>query len=304
MTISHTNFAKSLDWNLLKIFHEIVKSKGVTSASVSLSRKQSTISHSLKKLENELGVILCLRGPRGFELTDEGQFLFEQCDPIFKRVDGIQSNIDNLMEDIHGQIKIQMISNIVCSKLDIIFESFVAQYPHVELDIEIVPWEGISKAVLRGNIDIGISPISIKNQELCYDLLFKEHHRAYCCKGHRLFGKKVKKFENLSEEKFVLTGTDEPEQLTKFRMKYHLGHHVGGASSSLEEAKRLTLSGAGICFLPEGFTDTEVKQKKLWPITPLIEDLALNVFVISHPKTPMRMTLQCFQKVVTKTLGP
>ena len=104
-------------------------------------------------------------------------------------------------------------------------------------DIEIVPWEGISKSILRGSIDVGITPINARHDELHYDLLFRESHRAYCNSEHRLFGKKIRKINQLSKEKFVLTGDDEPEQLTKFRMKHNLGHHIGGNSSSLEEAK-------------------------------------------------------------------
>lgn len=296
MTISRVKFANSLDWNLLKVFHEIVVSKGVTAASISLSRKQSTISHALIKLETELGVRLCFRGPGGFKLTDEGQLLFEQCNRIFDRVHGIPNNLDNFSEELHGQLKIQMISNIVHAPMDDMLDRFIRLYPHVELIIEIAPWEGISKAILRSSIDIGISPISTKYDELRYDLLFREKHRAYCNSSHHLFGKKIKNIDRLIEEKFVLTGDDEPEQLTKFRMKHNLGHHIGGLSSSLEEAKRLTLAGSGICFLPEGFTEKEVKHNQLWPLTDIIDALTLDIFIITHTKVPERLAIQCFLK--------
>lgn len=302
MTVSHVKFANTLDWNLLKVFHEIVISKGVTAASISLSRKQSTISHALLKLESELGVRLCFRGPGGFGLTDEGQLLFEQCSPMFSRVDSIPKNMDRFSEEIHGQLKIQMISNIVCASLDEILNRYVRLYPDVELVIEIVPWEGISKAILRGSIDVGITPINARHDELQYDLLFRESHRAYCNSEHRLFGKRIRKIDRLSKEKFVLTGDDEPEQLTKFRMKHNLGHHIGGISSSLEEAKRLTIAGSGICFLPEGFTEREVRLNQLWPLTENIDALTLDIFIITHPKVPERLAIQYFSRQVTEHL--
>lgn len=300
MTISHAKFASSLDWNLLKVFHEIVISKGVTAASISLSKKQSTISYALLKLEAELGVRLCFRGPGGFGLTDEGQLLFEQCRPMFSRVDSIPKNMDKFSENVHGLLKIQMVSNIVCAPLDKILNRYIRLYPDVELEIEIVAWEAISKTILRGSIDIGIAPISTKHDELHYELLFRETHRAYCNSEHSLFGTRIRNIDRLSKEKFVLTGDDEPEQLTKFRMKHKLGHHIGGISSNLEEAKRLTLAGSGICFLPEGFTEREVSASQLWPLTDKIDTLTLDIFVITHPKVPERLAIQHFLKQVTE----
>jgi DNA-binding transcriptional LysR family regulator len=303
MTISRSKFARSLDWNLLKVFYEIVQSRGVTAASIELSRKQSTISHSLKRLEQELGARLCIRGPAGFKLTEEGQFLFEHCNKIFKQVDGIPSNLGILSEEIQGQLKIQMISNLVSSSLDAIFFEYIKSFPNIEVDIEIVPWEGISTSLLRDSIDIGIGPIRTKHKEFEYDLLFKENHRVYCDSNHPLFGKTVSKFSDLSREKLVLTGNDEPEKLTKFRIKNNLGHRIGGISSSLEEAKRLTLSGAGICFLPEAFTIREVKNNLLWPVTNVIDELTLDVFIITHTTTPARLAVQCFLDITRKILA-
>ena len=301
MTITRTKFARSLDWNLLKTFNEIAQAQGVTAASIALSRKQSTISHSLKKLENELGVRLCIRGPAGFKLTDEGQILIEYCNSIYGKVDEIPNKLDNLSEELHGQLKIQMISNLVSPELDEIFSRYIRHYPYIELDIDIVPWEGISTAILRNNIDIGIAPVSTRHKELNYNHLFREKHRVYCNSDHPLFGKTENNFMALSKEKFVLTGNDEPAQLTKFRLRYNLGHHTGGISSSLEEAKRLTLSGAGICFLPEGFTEREVRQNVLWPITRVLDALTLDIFIITHPQIPERLALQYFLDEVVRS---
>ncbi len=142
MTITRTKFARSLDWNLLKTFNEIAQAKGVTAASIVLSRKQSTISHSLKKLENELGVRLCIRGPAGFKLTDEGHLLIEYCHSIYSKVDEIPNKLDNLSEEIHGQLKIQMISNLVSPELDEIFSHYIRHYPYIELISILFPGRG------------------------------------------------------------------------------------------------------------------------------------------------------------------
>jgi DNA-binding transcriptional LysR family regulator len=301
MTLRRKGFATSLNWNLLKVFHQIVLANGITAASVLLLRKQSTISHQLKQLEDELGARLCLRGPSGFKLTDEGQALFEYCECIQTKIDEVPNKLNNLAEEIHGQLKLQTISNLVIQRFDQILLSYNRQYPFVELDISIVPWEGISKAVLRNQTDIGIAPVSVQFSDLRYDFLFSEVHRLYCSKEHHLFGQAITDFTQITNEPFVITGNDEPEQITKFRLKHGLGHRLAGISSHLEEAKRLTLIGAGICFLPEGFTVNEVKDGLLWPLTEVIKDLTLDIFIISHPQTPESLIRQYFIKEVIRT---
>lgn len=37
-------FARNLDWNLLKLFHEIVRSGGITAASRSINKQQPSVS--------------------------------------------------------------------------------------------------------------------------------------------------------------------------------------------------------------------------------------------------------------------
>jgi len=301
MTLTRARFAASLNWNLLKTFYQIATAKGITAASVALSRKQSTISHALKQLEDELGARLCIRGPAGFKLTDEGQTLFEYCESILKTIDEIPNKLDNLAEEVHGKLKLQTISNLVSPRLDLILRNYNKKYPFVKLDINIVPWEGIARAVLRNQVDIGIAPISVKFGELRYDYLFSEIHCLYCSNTHRLSGQAIKNFSQVVNEPFVLTGNDEPEQLTKFRLKHNLGHQLAGISSHLEEAKRLTLIGAGICFLPEGYTVNEVEAGLLWPLTHAIEDLTLDIFIISHPRVPKSLIRQNFIKEVMLT---
>lgn len=243
---------------------------------------------------------LCIRGPAGFKLTDEGQILLEYCNTLFKKIDEIPNNLDNLSEEVHGRLKLQIISNIVCTTLDKIFFEYNQRHPYVELEINIVPWEGISKAVLRNEVDIGVAPASTKYLELRYDLLFRENHIAYCGRSHHLYGKTIHDCNELSQEKIILTGNDEPEQLTKFRLKYNIGHQIAGMSSQLEEAKRLTLIGAGICFLPEGLTEIEVKNEQLWPITDVIDELTLDIFTITHPQVPEHLYRQYFLNEVLK----
>ena len=148
------NFSRNVDWNLLKTFHEIAEAGGVSRAGRALRRKQPALSLALKRLEAELGVTLCRRGPRGFELTDEGMLVAETCRSLNSLVRNVPKRLGNLTEEIRGRISIQVISSLVCERFDAAISRFHDRHPKVEILIDITTWDSVAAALLRDEIDI------------------------------------------------------------------------------------------------------------------------------------------------------
>ena len=74
---------ESLNYLHLYYFWIASKERGFLKASKKLGMSQSTISTQLQLLEKQLGCRLVDRGPRLFELTDDGRVTFEYCETIF-----------------------------------------------------------------------------------------------------------------------------------------------------------------------------------------------------------------------------
>ncbi len=292
VTKNLANFSRTLDWNLLKTFHEIVQSAGISRASRSLGRKQPAVSLALKRLEAQLGVTLCVRGPSGFELTDEGQLVADICNSLFGLVQRVPQKLSNMSEQVAGRVSIQVISSLVCDKLDLAISRFHGSHPKAEIVIDITTWESVAGALLREEIDIGVAPAHMPRSDLRYDFLFEEVHRPYVGRTHPLFGKPFTDPAALAGEAFILTGADEPDLLTAFRIRHGLGRLVVGFSEHLDEAKRLTTLGVGICFLPEGFAEPDVRTGRLWPLIEKGEQPSMAVFIITNPRAPKKLARQ------------
>jgi DNA-binding transcriptional LysR family regulator len=286
------NFSRKVDWNLLKTFHEIVEAGGVSRAGRALRRKQPALSLALKRLEAELGVTLCRRGPRGFELTDEGMLVADTCRSLNSLVRNVPKRLSNLTEEVRGRISIQVISSLVCERFDAAIARFHDRHPRVEILIDITTWDSVAAALLRDEIDIGVAPAQTLRSDLSYDFLFDEVQGAYCGPTHPLFGKTFDDPSALSKQAFVLTGADEPDVLTAYRTRHGLGLQVAGLSEHLDEAKRLTMLGVGICFLPEGFAAPDVATGRLWPLLHRAEQPSIPVFVITNQRAPSKLARQ------------
>ena len=285
---------QQLDWNLLKVFSVLVATGGLTRAAEKLGRKQPAISLALKRLEERLDARLCNRGPSGFALTEEGRRLAETCARLNDMIRQLPEIIADATQTVRGPIRIRLISNLVNQRLDEAIASFHHKYPLAELLVDVVTWSDVVNSLLRQEIDIGIAPSQRKRAELTYLPLFKEIHRPYCGRSHPLYGTRIADPRGLAEAAFILTGSDEPDQLSDFRLKHGLGRNIAGVTEHLEEARRLTVLGVGLCFLPEGYAAPDVATGRLWPLLGARGLPSMEIYIITNPNGPPHLSRRLF----------
>lgn len=281
--ISTDEFVRTLDWNLLRIFHEIAQARGISKASDQTRLKQSALSLALQRLEAKLGVTLCDRGAKGFELTREGTLLAELCAPIMRAVREIPSISETSSSEIHGQLTLGIISNFTDRTFDQAIATFHERFPQVEILISTLSWSSISGAILRSEIDIGVGPAAMRHPDLRYRFLAPELHLPYCGVRHPLFGRQVDDPRQLHEEAFILTGSDEPDELRAFRLRHGLGARPSAVTDHLEEAKRLAMLGTGLVFLPASYAAADHTAGRLWPLLAKPDAPAIDVYLIDNP---------------------
>lgn len=275
------NFSREFDWNLLKTLNEIARTGTLTSAAFNLGRKQPSVSQALQRLETALGVKLCRRTSRRLEFTDEGKVVADLCSLMASDIDNLPARLADTTSMTAVHIHLLMISNLVYPPMDAGISAFARQNSDTEIDVDIVPWRLIQDMILRGEGDVGIAPTRTFHKDLEYHLLFHEINRPYCGRGHPLYGKHFERPDEIANHPFILTESDEPEELHDFRFAHGLGSHVAGRSEHLEEAKRLTKLGVGICFLPNGFAAADCADGALWSLLPDIHEPAIPIYAIA-----------------------
>lgn len=292
---------QTLDWNLLKVFATIVEAGGVARAAIRLGRQQPAVSLALQRLEQQLGCVLCLRGPAGFSLTDEGRRLAEMCVAMRESIRELPASLSE-GSTVRGSLRMGVISNLVDRMLDAAIVAFHRDCPEVELQVTVTTWAEVINALLSGSIDVGVAPSRQQRAELQYLPLFREVHLPYCGAGHPLFGARSPGAGRLGQERFILTGADEPDELTGFRLRHGIGQSVAGVTEYLDEAKRLAVLGVGICFLPIGFAQPEVDAGRLWPLLSERGAPSMDIYVISRLDAPPNVARRLFLETATATV--
>lgn len=294
-------FCRNLDWNLLYTFHMIVQTGNLTRAASRLGRKQPAVSLALRRLEGHLGMALCTRASNRFQLTPEGMLVAQVCADLFQQVRDLPNRLANLPGEVIGHLRIATVTSVTSPLLDQTIAEFHRRCPKVQIEIDVVPWEEVTRRLKKQTADIGVAPARFLDANFRYTLLYSEPVRLYCGRSNPLYGRTLVNPSEAAGQGVILTGGDEPDVIRRYRLEHGLGRVIAGQSEYLDEVKRLAIHSGGICFLPEPFVVDAVTSGALWPLLPDSESFTSDIYVISLPLDEMQLPARMFESVLAST---
>jgi DNA-binding transcriptional LysR family regulator len=126
-----------LPLSTLEIFNAIASHKSLRSAAQELGVKPSTVSHQLKKLEEQLGTALFIRTTRSISLTEAGRALAKRTGPAFEQLGEGLYSAKTAGHAERGSLKLAIPEFayflLVRNKL----ASFQKKYPEIEVELSI-----------------------------------------------------------------------------------------------------------------------------------------------------------------------
>ena len=184
----------------LEIILAVDSEGSMTAAAESLNLTQSALSHSMSKLEDQLGVKIWQRKGRQLIPTQAGTHLLntsKRLIPQFKRTES------QLIQFSHGQrglLKIGMECHPCYQWLQTVTKNYLQEWPSVDLDIiQKFQFAGI-EALLTHEIDIIVTPDPISKPELTY-LPVLDYEQVLVVSGdHPYKNREYVNPEDLSEE--------------------------------------------------------------------------------------------------------
>lgn len=126
-------------WNgdlfALNVFLAVATHRGFRAASVELNVTGSAISHSIKSLEQRLGVRLFNRTTRSVSLTEAGERLAAKLRPAVASITDAMSEVDDYRATPSGTVRINASDVAIRMILRPLLAQFHRAYPQVHLDI-------------------------------------------------------------------------------------------------------------------------------------------------------------------------
>ena len=156
--------AKSpLDLHVLRYFLAVAEERNITWAAELLQVSQPTLSRQLRKLEEDLGVPLFVRGAKTIDLTAEGHLLVDRAQTLIALADKTERELRDSQGNLTGSIAIGCAESRSMTYLARRIAAFRELHPQIRFDIRTLTADLTQERLEQGLLDLGLmsEPVAV-----------------------------------------------------------------------------------------------------------------------------------------------
>jgi LysR family transcriptional regulator, regulator for metE and metH len=236
----------------LVIVREVEKRGSLTAAAEVLCLTQSALSHSIKKLEAQLGMEIWRREGRQLRLTQTGQYLLSVASQVLPQLDLAEERLRELAQGGRGTLRIGMECHPCYRWLLNVVSPFLAGFPKVEVDVKQKVQFGGLDALLGYEIDLLVTPDPVFKPELRFEPVFDYEQVLAVRRDHPLAKVTHVEPEQLRNEVLITypVSTDRLDVYTQFLLPAGAAPAGQKTVENTDIMMQLVASRRGVAALP------------------------------------------------------
>lgn len=226
---------------------------------------QPTLSMQIKKLENDLDIILFDRTKKPVKPTNIGLKVIAQAEQVLAETGKINEIVQANKDTLTGELRIGIIPSIAPYLLPNFIGKFAKKYPGLQIKVKELLSDEIMTALDKDQIDVGLLVTPLKRTDFNTRPLFYESILLYCNKEHDFAALEKIDIDQMKDQKIWLMSNGncfrnqvinlcelkEDQEQTTFQYE----------SASIETLVKLVDKEGGITLIPElavnAFTPTK-----------------------------------------------
>lgn len=242
-------------------------SRHFTSAAEHCFVTQPTLTLQIKKLENEIGIIIFNRSKHPVEPTPTGQEIIERARQILREVNGLKDYVNTEKDDTSGTFRVGAIPTVAPYLMPRFLKRFTDANPKVNLVVREIESEQIVLNIKNDLLDIGLLATPLGEQSLREIPLYNEPFLLYAAEQNPLYVKKEVNPSELPEKGLWLLdqGHCLRNQVLNIcnRKQSAAQHNLSYESGSVETLKNLVKNHMGYTLVPELSVAEQMEDKRV-----------------------------------------
>lgn len=182
----------------LRYFLDIAETEHLTQSAQNLFVTQSTLSHGLRQLEQELDVALFDRLGRGLKLSQAGAEFRVYARRALQEIEAGRMALADLGGLQSGQLKVGAFPTFLNTVVPATVAAFSRAYPKVKVEVQDLRAGPIEQQLLEGELDLGIAFHPAQHAEIEAEVLFDERMLLVVGPQHPLAGRVVVELAELA----------------------------------------------------------------------------------------------------------
>ncbi|KAA8746564.1 MULTISPECIES: LysR family transcriptional regulator [Paenibacillus] len=184
----------------LKYFLTVARCEHVTEAAGKLHVTQSSLSKTIQRLEDDLGVPLFDRIGRKLRLNDFGRTFLQRTEKALFELEQGKREIADLSNPDQGTLQLAVTT---ASTLPGILREFRKTKPDIQFHVQMVSLENMSRLLHRGEVDFCLSSPPIEGDDIECQILYEDPIVVAVPTGHRYADRSSIQLTELKDEWFV-----------------------------------------------------------------------------------------------------
>jgi LysR family hydrogen peroxide-inducible transcriptional activator len=250
---------------------------------------QPALSLAIKKLEEELNIVIFERNRKDITMTEIGEKIVEQASRVLEETARIKQLADMGKNQLKGTFKLGIIHSVGPYLLPEIIPILRKIAPDMPLEVEENLTANLESQLRSGVIDAAIIALPFEIPSLQYRVLYDEAFDVVVPSNHHWANRQHIKAEELSDEKVLLLNTGHcfSNQVTQACPELsRKGEVLQG--NSLETIRNMVASNLGITVLPCSAT-ADRYNNPLIKVIPFVSPAPTRRIAIAWRKSFVRM---------------
>lgn len=296
-----------INWSLLHTFFVIVEKRSLSIAGATLNLTQSAISHSLKRLEDQVGTRLIERSNRQFNLTGQGQQLYDAVLSIYRELGRLDDTLACGENSLSDTLNILALSRLEIDTFDDFLLRFRQRYPKVKIQMQTLLCTDILNRLSQKISAIGLTLCGREKNNLNRVRIFTQRYTLYCGKHHPLFTKEIIRKQDLHDQNFVSWFSEQLgdvlSPLAVFREEEQLVGETVASINNIDELRRFLYLGFGIGYLPENVAWKDEMEGNLRRLSSDKGVTDVPIYLVWHKQRKLRLAELAFMEGLCMAFG-
>jgi LysR family hydrogen peroxide-inducible transcriptional activator len=213
---------------------------------------QPSLSASIRKVEDELGVRLFERGKSGVLVTEIGAQVVAQARRTLEEAERVKAVAKQGRNPLEGVLRLGVIHTIAPYLLPALVASLRRLAPAMPLDIEENMTANLDRMLREGEIDVAILALPFEAAGIDTMAVYDEEFRVVVPSGHALARRRRVPLAALDSDELLLlpAGHCLRDQVLDTCTEFSRAPPPGRQGNSLETLRSMVASGMGITVLP------------------------------------------------------
>ncbi|CAI6034101.1 LysR family transcriptional regulator [Cohnella sp. JJ-181] len=184
----------------LQYFLAVARAEHVTEAARALHVTQSSLSKTIQRLEEDLGVPLFDRIGRRLRLSESGDRFLRRAERALFELEQGRQELNDLSGPVRGTLELAVNT---ASMLPQILREFRKKQPLIHFHVQMLATQEMSAHLRRGEVDYGLSSPPLEGDDIERMILYVDPILVAVPQNHRLADRTGVSLAELKEEWFV-----------------------------------------------------------------------------------------------------